>query len=85
MKRQDLLGRRMAYRERVRGLGEPLRPVEVVDLGRSRTNRVCVRWLDGDGAGAETWVPAVGLVARWQEADGLLADEQHLLAALAAS
>ncbi len=65
MSRMALVGQRMAYRERVHGLGEGLREVEVVELGPSRSNRVRVRWLDGAFAGSEEWVPVVRLLVPW--------------------
>jgi hypothetical protein len=44
-----------------------------------------MRWLDGEYAGLEEWVPAVRLVAPWEEAGALLEDERRMLAALQAS
>jgi len=74
-----------AYRERARTPGEPVRPVEVVREGPPRSQKVKVRWLDGEYEGLEEWVSAVRLVAPWKEAGLLLEDERRTLAALEAS
>jgi hypothetical protein len=78
-------GRRFAYRERARTPGDPARPVELVKEGPPRSQKVRVRWLDGEYEGLDEWVPAVRLVAPWEEAGALLQDGRSMLAALEAS
>ncbi len=80
-----MVGRRFAYRERVRGYGEPVRPVEVTREGPPRSNKVRVRWGDGEYEGLEEWVPKIRLLAPWEEAGALLEDERRMLRAVEAS
>jgi polyhydroxyalkanoate synthesis regulator phasin len=62
-----------------------VRPVEVVRKGPPRSNKVRVRWLDGEYEGLEEWVPQLRLVAPWEEAKALLEDERRSEAAMKAS
>ena len=78
-------GRRYAYRERAHTPGDPVRPVEPVKDGPSRSQKVKVRWLDGEYEGLEEWVPKVRLVVPWDEKEALLEDERRMFAALEAS
>ncbi len=83
-----IVGQKYAYREHAHTCGDPLRPVEVLKRGPTRTGtgrKVRIRWLDGEYEGLDEWVPQVRLVVRWEEAEAFWADEQHLLAALDAS
>lgn len=77
-----LVGKRFAYRERARTLGEALHPVEVVKEGPPRSNRVRIRWLDGEYEGLEVWVPKVRLIVTWEERERFLDDERRLIAAI---
>jgi hypothetical protein len=79
------VGRRFAYRERAFTPGEPVRPVEMVRKGPPRSNKVRIRWLEGEYEGLEEWVPQLRLVAPWDEADALLEDERRSDAAMEAS
>lgn len=79
------IGKHFAYRQRAFTPGEPVCPVEVVKEGPSRSNKVRIRWLDGEYEGLEEWVPKVRLVASWEQAKALLEDEERMLAALDAS
>lgn len=79
------VGRHFAYRERARSPGEPVRPVEVVKEGPSRSNKAKVRWLNGEYEGLEEWIPKVRLVAPWEEAEALLEDERRMFEALDAT
>ena len=79
------VGRRFAYRERAHTPGSSVQPVEVVQEGPPRSQKVKVRLLDGEYEGLEIWVPRVRLVAPWEEAEALLEDERRMLAALEAS
>ena len=79
------VGRRCAYRERARSPGEPVRPIEVVEEGPPRPNKVKVRRLDGEYEGLEEWFPKVRLVAPWEEAEALLEDERRMFEALDAT
>ena len=81
----SLVGQRFAYRERARTPGDPVRPVEVVKEGPSRSQKVKVRRLDGEYEGLEEWVPEVRLVVPWDEAEALLEDERRTFEALDAS
>jgi hypothetical protein len=79
------VGKFFAYRQRVRAYGEPVRPVEVTREGPPRSQKVRVRWLDGEYEGLEEWVPKIRLLAPWDEAEALLEDERRMLEAVAAS
>jgi len=79
------VGKRFTYRERAFTPREPVRPVEVVRKGPPRSNKVRVRWLDGEYEGLEEWVPQLRLVAPWEEAEGFLEDERRMLAAVEVS
>jgi hypothetical protein len=57
----------------------------MVREGPQRSQKVKVRWLDGEYEGLEEWVPAVRLVAPWEEAGALLEDERRTLATLEAA
>lgn len=81
----EMVGRRFAYRERAFTPGEPVRPVDVVRKGPSRSNKVRIRWLDGEYEGLEEWVPQIRLVAPWEESEALLEDERRSVAAMEAS
>jgi hypothetical protein len=81
----SIVGQRYAYRQRAHTRGEPVRPVEVVKEGPPRSQKVRIRWLDGEYEGLEEWVPMVRLVAAWDQADAFLEDERRVLRALAAS
>ena len=83
--RSDSVGQRFAYRARVRAYGEPVRPVEVVKEGPPRSNKVRVRWLDGEYEGLEEWAPKIRLLAPWEEAEVFLEDERQMLAAVEVS
>jgi hypothetical protein len=84
-KKDFVAGRRFAYRERSRSYGEPVRPVEFVRSGPMRSNKVRIRWLDGEYEGIEEWVPAVRLVVPWEESEAFLRDERRELETLEAS
>lgn len=73
------VGEHWGYREKARTLGQPLRPVEVLQLGPPRSRKVRVRWLDGEYDGLNQWVPEVRLVVPWHEAADLARDEDQLL------
>jgi hypothetical protein len=81
----SMVGRRFAYRERVRGCGEPVRPAEVTTEGPPRSNKARVRWGDGEYEGPEEWVPKVRLLAPWEESETLLEEERRMLGAVEAS
>ncbi len=78
-------GRRFAYRERAHTPGDSVRPVELVKEGPPRSQKVKVRWLDGEYEGLEEWVPKVRLVVPWDQKEALLEDERRMFAALEAS
>jgi len=78
-------GERFAYRERAHTPGDPVRPVALVKEGPPRSQKVKVRWLDGEYEGLEEWVPKVRLVSPWGEVEALLDDERRMFAALEAS
>jgi hypothetical protein len=78
-------GKRYAYRQWARTPEDPVRPVELVREGPPRSQKVRVRWLDGEYEGLEEWVLAVRLVAPWEETAALLEDERRMLAALEGS
>ena len=78
-------GRRFAYRERAHTPGNPVRPVELVKEGPPRSQKVKVRWLDGEYEGLEEWVPKVRLVVSCEEKEALLDDERRMFVALEAS
>lgn len=78
-------GLHFAYRERAHTPGDPVQPVELVKEGPPRSQKVKVRWLDGEYEGLEEWVPKVRLVVPWDEQEALLEDERRMFAALEAS
>lgn len=78
-------GLRYAYRERAHTPGDPVRPVELVKEGPPRSQKVKVRWLDGEYEGLDEWVPKVRLVVPWDQKEALLEDERRMFAALEAS
>jgi hypothetical protein len=45
------VGRYFAYRDRVHTPGDPVRPVELVREGPPRSQKVKIRWLDGEYEG----------------------------------
>jgi hypothetical protein len=57
----------------------------VTKEGPPRSNKVRVRWLDGEYEGLEEWVPKIRLLAPWEEAEAPLEDERRMLAAVEAS
>lgn len=71
----------LAYKER-RILGYPVKPVELVKKGPARTQKVKVKWLDGEYESLEEWVPKSRLVAYWEEASALMEDEKRQLRAI---
>lgn len=75
-------GQRFAYRERAHTTGDPVRPVELVKEGPPRSQKVKVRWLDGEYEGLGEWVPKVRIVFPWDEKEALLDDERRMFAAL---
>jgi len=78
-------GQRFAYRERAHTPGDPVRPVTLVKEGLPRSQKLKVRWLDGEYEGLEEWVPKVRLVAPWDEAEALVLKQRRMFAALEAS
>ncbi len=78
----DGVGQRFAYRETRFSYGEPVRPVEVMKEGPPRSQKVRVRWLDGEYEGLEEWVPKGQLVAPWEQAEAFMEDERRMLAAV---
>lgn len=80
-----MIGKRFAYRERPHTYGQPLRPVEVLKEGPKRSQKVRIRWLDGDYEGLDEWVPKVRLVVPWEEAEAFLDDERRVILAAEAS
>lgn len=80
-----VVGQRFGYREHAKRLGDPVRPVEVLKKGPPKSHKVRVRWLDGEYADLEEWVPKGRLVVPWDEADGFLDDERHLMALVESS
>ncbi|MDP9437810.1 MAG: hypothetical protein M3P49_03550 [Actinomycetota bacterium] len=59
--------------------------MEVISKGPPRSNKVRIRWLDGEYEGLEEWVPQLRLVAPWEQAEALLMDERQSEAAMEAS
>src|SRR5687768_8374564 len=55
----SIVGQLFAYRERAHTPGDPLRPVEVTKDGPTRSQKVRIRWLDGEYQSLEEWVPRV--------------------------
>lgn len=78
-------GSRYGYGAPPRRPGAPLRPVEFLRAGPPRSQRVRVRWLDGEFEGLEEWVPKRRLLVAWAEVEAFLEDEHGYAAVLAAS
>lgn len=76
-----VVGGRFGYRQQVRALGEPLRPVEVVRESPPRLQKARIRWLGGELEGLEEWVPKGRLVVEWAEAEAFLRDEHSIIKA----
>jgi hypothetical protein len=73
------LGGIYAYRKSAKAFGEPVIPAQIMRHGRPRSRKVRVRYLGGEYEGLEEWVPAIRLIADWQDAEALLRDEKALL------
>lgn len=67
-----------AYRERPRTPGGPVHRVELLQKGPPRSNKVRIRWLDGEYEGLDEWVSQFRLIVPWEEAEDFLADEERL-------
>lgn len=80
----ELVGQRFAYRERPKTMGEPVTLVEVIKVG-PRGKQARIRYLDGDYASLEEWVPKNRLVVSWDEAGAFCRDERLYLEAWDAS
>lgn len=61
------------------------RPVEVVRIGPHRSQRVRIRWLDGEYEGLEEWVLWRNLLTHWDGVEAVLEEERKVLAAVEAS
>lgn len=73
---QAEVGKQYAYREPPFRLGDRGRPAEVTRLGPPKSQKVRVRWLDGEYEGLEEWVLQRRLAATLDEIDALVADER---------
>lgn len=80
-----MIGQRFAYRTRARVIGDPVQPVEVVKEGPPRSQKVKIRYLDGEYEGLEEWVPKTRLLVPWEEAQAFCEDERRLLAVVEAT
>lgn len=76
------LGEHWAYRE---GKGKPLRQAEIVQLGPPRSRKARIRFVDGEFAGLDEWVPTRRLLVPWAEAAAFHHDEVRWEAVVAAS
>lgn len=72
------VGETWAYRDKPRTPGTPVRPVEVLQHGPPRSQRVRVRWIDGEYDGLDEWVSATRLVCLWDNVDLFQRDERNL-------
>jgi hypothetical protein len=79
------VGEIWAYRERAFTDGWPILRVEVLQFGPPRSNKVRIRFLEGEYPGLDQWVPAVRLRVPWDEAEAWLRDEERFLRAWEAS
>lgn len=82
---ERIVGQKWGYRAPPVRWGDALRPVEIVKEGPARSNKVRIRWLDGEYEGLEQWVLKRRLEVRWDEADEFLDEERRTLAAIQAS
>jgi len=73
------VGQVWGQRDKPRTPGLPLSPVEVLQLGPEKSNRVRVRRITGEFAGLDEWVPLTTLVVPWEHAEGFLSDELSLI------
>ena len=71
-----LIGETWAYREKPHTEGWPVPPVEIFQFGPPRSNKVRIRYLDGDYPGLDQWVPRIRLRTPWSEVDAWLRDER---------
>src|SRR5215211_1797328 len=79
-----IVEQRFAYREHAHTSGESVRPVEVVKEGPPRSQKVKIRWLDGEFAALEeTRAVAVkeleAIRTRWKQHERLEHDAEALL------
>ncbi len=79
------IGDRWAYREKPNRHGHPVWQAEIIQFGPPKTNKVRVRFLDGEYPGLDMWVPRVRLCVPWIEAGAWLRDEERTIAAWEAS
>lgn len=79
------VGETWAYREPPNYIGKATIPAEVLQLGPPKTNKVRVRFLDGEYVGLAMWVPRQRLKVLWQDADAWLQDEVRFERVRAAS
>lgn len=75
------IGETWAYREKAYTEGAPVLPVEILQLGPRRSQKVRIRFLEGEYPGLDQWVPAVRLRVPWDEAGAWLEDEKRFAAA----
>ena len=79
---KDLLGKRYAYREHPKHMGEPVHEVEVVAESPTKlTRKVRIRHLQGEYAGLEEWVAKASLLVPWAESEAFSRDERAFLEA----
>ncbi|WP_326807176.1 PE-PGRS family protein [Streptomyces sp. NBC_01775] len=70
-----------AYRAAPKDLGAEVRRVEIVRVsGSGRSDRVHIRFVDGDEAGLQEWVAMGCLLAPWEDVEAFRADDQAELA-----
>lgn len=71
------VGEIWAYREKAYTEGYPVLPVEILQFGPPRSNKVRVRFLDGEYPGIDQWIPKVRLRVPWEQAEAWLQDERR--------
>ena len=71
------IGEEWGYREHPYTDGEPLIRVELLQFGPKRSQKVRIRYLEGEYHGLDVWVPRVRLRVLWDDADDWLDDERR--------
>lgn len=79
------IGARWAYREKPHTEGWPVLQIEILQFGPPRSQKLRVRFIDGEYPGIDMWVPQVRLRVPWVQAEAWLDDERRFSAVWQAS
>lgn len=71
------IGEQWAYREPPHTPGKACTPVEVLQFGPPKRQKVRIRLLAGEYPGLDLWVPLGRLLVPWEHVDAYLDDERR--------